>query len=238
VTIAELWASRTTWQTHHKITFYRNVHVYADRIIRMPLLTPPESHPIAGVSAKIEETGGVSSRSTLTRSAVPGMHGWQKQTDNRNGYVVIDGPDFQWQLEYLPQMDMGGARKFMTALNTAGRVAAIADAPVTTEVIPDSLDQLRKLAELRDAGIVTAEEFEAKKAKLQYSPDERHRAPQTTSAGWLGNGSRAALTARWPRRASRPGRCHFPRHPGEVSGVAGAGNHASCRALFRAVATR
>lgn len=152
--------------THHKITFYRNVHVYADRLIRMPILAQPESRPIAGVSAKIEETGAVSSRSTLARSAVPGMHGWQKQTDNRKGYVVIDGPDFQWQLEYLPQMDMGGARKFMTALNTAGRVAAIAAAPTTTEVIPDSLDQLRKLAELRDAGIVTAEEFEAKKAKL------------------------------------------------------------------------
>lgn len=152
--------------TNHKITFYRNVHVYADRIIRMPLLTPPESHPIAGVTAKIEETGAVSSRSTLTRSAVPGMHGWQKQTDNRKGYIVIDGPDFQWQLEYLPQMDMGGARKFMTALNTAGRAAAVAAAPATTDVIPDPLNQLRKLAELRDAEIVTAEEFEVKKAKL------------------------------------------------------------------------
>ncbi|MBM0255754.1 SHOCT domain-containing protein [Micromonospora sp. 4G55] len=31
---------------------------------------------------------------------------------------------------------------------------------------PDPLDQLRKLAELRDAGIVTAEEFEAKKRQL------------------------------------------------------------------------
>ncbi len=89
----------------------------------------PESRPIAGVSAKIEETGGFSSRSTLTRSAVPGMHGWQKQTDNRKGYIVIDGPDFQWQLEYLPQLDMGGARKFMTAVNTAGRTAALAAAP-------------------------------------------------------------------------------------------------------------
>ena len=150
---------------HDVIASYRDVHVYADRLIRMPLIAWPECRPIAGVSAKIEETGGVSSRSSLTRSMVPGMHGWQKQTDNRKGYIVIDGPDFQWQLEYLPQLDMGGARKFMTALNTAGRAAALAAAPAP-EVAPDSLDQLRKLAELRDAGIVTDEEFEAKKAKL------------------------------------------------------------------------
>jgi predicted Zn-dependent peptidase len=31
---------------------------------------------------------------------------------------------------------------------------------------PDVFEQLRKLAELRDAGIVTAEEFDAKKAEL------------------------------------------------------------------------
>jgi len=152
--------------THHGIASYRDVHVYADRLIRMPVLAGPESRPIAGVSAKIEEAGGISARSTLTRSAVPGMHGWQKQTDNRKGYIIIDGPDFQWQLEYAPQFDLGGARKFMTALNTAGRSAAPAAASAAPEAVPDSLDQLRKLAELRDAGIVTAEEFEAKKAKL------------------------------------------------------------------------
>jgi hypothetical protein len=31
---------------------------------------------------------------------------------------------------------------------------------------PDIADQIRKLAELRDAGILTSEEFEAKKADL------------------------------------------------------------------------
>lgn len=31
---------------------------------------------------------------------------------------------------------------------------------------PDIPDQIRKLGELRDAGVLTAEEFEAKKAEL------------------------------------------------------------------------
>ncbi len=35
-----------------------------------------------------------------------------------------------------------------------------------TPALPDIPDQLRKLAELRDAGILTNEEFEAKKAEL------------------------------------------------------------------------
>lgn len=37
---------------------------------------------------------------------------------------------------------------------------------VTSTAAPDSMDQLRKLAELRDAGILTSEEFESKKAEL------------------------------------------------------------------------
>jgi hypothetical protein len=41
--------------------------------------------------------------------------------------------------------------------------AAVA-APLVAE--PDVFEQLRKLAELRDAGIVTSDEFDAKKAEL------------------------------------------------------------------------
>lgn len=46
----------------------------------------------------------------------------------------------------------------------AAPAAPAAAAPATAQ--PDNLDQLKKLAELRDAGIVTEEEFEAKKKQL------------------------------------------------------------------------
>jgi Short C-terminal domain len=38
--------------------------------------------------------------------------------------------------------------------------------PARASAQPDIADQIRKLAELRDAGILTSEEFEAKKADL------------------------------------------------------------------------
>jgi hypothetical protein len=47
----------------------------------------------------------------------------------------------------------------------AGRSAS-APAANSPEKTPDSLDMLRKLGELKDAGILTAAEFEAKKAEL------------------------------------------------------------------------
>jgi hypothetical protein len=153
-------------RTTRSIQSFQNVHLYQNRIIKLPVLDDAECRPIVGTSASVEETGTISSRSTLTRSLVPGMHGWQKKTDNRKGYVVIEGPDFQWQIEYLPQLDLGGARKFVTAVNTAARSAAGPAATPATAPAPDPLDQLRKLAELRDAGIVTNEEFDAKKAQL------------------------------------------------------------------------
>lgn len=152
------------------IASYNGVHVYPDRIIRLPDIAGgmigvvAECRPVAGVSASTEQDGAVSARSTLTRSMVPGMHGWQKKTDSRRGFLVIDGPDFQWQVAFTPQFNQGaGARKFAAAVTTAGRQAAPA---ASAAGAPDPLDQLRKLAELRDAGIVTAEEFEAKKAAL------------------------------------------------------------------------
>jgi hypothetical protein len=38
--------------------------------------------------------------------------------------------------------------------------------PVPQPQAPDVMDQLKKLGELRDAGVLTSEEFEAKKADL------------------------------------------------------------------------
>ena len=51
-----------------------------------------------------------------------------------------------------------GGKRTVTWRKQAGEPAASGP--------PDVMDQLRKLGELRDAGILTAEEFEAKKAEL------------------------------------------------------------------------
>ncbi|GAB2987630.1 hypothetical protein GCM10027184_45770 [Saccharothrix stipae] len=50
--------------------------------------------------------------------------------------------------------------------NRLSSQSAPATQPVATSTEPDVFEQLRKLGELRDAGIVTAGEFEAKKREL------------------------------------------------------------------------
>lgn len=104
------------------ISSYVDLHLYSDRLIWLKTFEESESQPITEVSAIADETGAVHSRSTLARSAVPGMHGWQKKDDNRKAYIVVDGPDFQWQVEY-PTNQSDLARKFISAVNTKSRQA-------------------------------------------------------------------------------------------------------------------
>ncbi|WP_433274049.1 SHOCT domain-containing protein [Pseudonocardia xinjiangensis] len=53
----------------------------------------------------------------------------------------------------------------MTGVGAAAAAAPPA-APGPRPIPPSALDELRKLAELRDAGTVTQQEFEAAKARL------------------------------------------------------------------------
>lgn len=63
--------------------------------------------------------------------------------------------------------DLQGMEAFTRAVKAAMTAAAAPPAPVAAAAAqPDLVDQLRRLGELRDAGIVTPEEFEAKKAEL------------------------------------------------------------------------
>jgi hypothetical protein len=63
---------------------------------------------------------------------------------------------------------------YMIAVKPAGELVVVyeyrppqtAQTPAQPPAIPDAIDQLRKLAELRDARILTPEEFETKKAAI------------------------------------------------------------------------
>lgn len=109
--------------------------LFPDRIIRLPLIGPPlfdgtnyddMMRPIEGVEAELVESGSVSSRATLTRTLVPGAHGWQKKMDNRDFRLVITGSNFEWTIEVQGTGPggsrlVGQVRKFAAAVNDVGR---------------------------------------------------------------------------------------------------------------------
>lgn len=108
-----------------RIAELAGVNVFADRIVRLNTWPLPggEVQPVAGVEASVDLSGGVSGRATLTRTAIPGAHGWQKKVDTRETWLVVDGPDFQWTVQ-VPQILSGQARGFAATVTTTGRRAA------------------------------------------------------------------------------------------------------------------
>lgn len=88
--------------------------------------------------------------------------------DTRQSYLTIEGPQVGISVKLGANSSgvVAAARKFAATVNKLAQQhgPATAPAPPTTEVsIPD---QIGKLAELRDKGVLTGEEFEAKKAEL------------------------------------------------------------------------
>lgn len=152
---------------------FSSLHVFPDRIINKPVIGAAEERPLAGVSASVEQAGQRGSRSTLTRSMVPGLHGWQKSTDDRSAWLTIDGPDFQWTFNIgTDSLSLRMARQFAAQLTGWGRhaAAAMAAEPPTTTEPPTATsglaEQLSSLAELHSSGALSAEEYTAAKARL------------------------------------------------------------------------
>jgi Short C-terminal domain len=88
--------------------------------------------------------------------------GWRGQKT----YVIIEGPHVA--IAQKLSSNSGAARKaaerFVSQVNsTAQRLGTVTSSGVDQL---DSLDQLEKLGKLRDSGVISDEEFEAKKADL------------------------------------------------------------------------
>ena len=97
------------------------------------------------------------------------------------GFVALQGPGLEssdmsylrsgkndpWKVPHaLAIADKNQARERAAILRALVAEAQQAGQAATSATVPDVTDQLRKLGELRDAGIVTEEEFAAKKAEL------------------------------------------------------------------------
>ncbi|MGY1745284.1 PH domain-containing protein [Blastococcus sp. SYSU D00695] len=92
-----------------------------------------------------------------------------------SGQVVLDNIENPHQVYDLLAPLVSEARhkktierqsQYVHQMNPGVAYAAAAPAPAPAPAEPDLVDQLRRLGELRDAGILTEEEFAAQKAKL------------------------------------------------------------------------
>lgn len=81
-----------------------------------------QTQPLTNVTATVESVGQLQRRITATRLATIGVFAlaMQKKQDDRELYMTIVGPQFEWLIEYAP--DSGaGARKIAAIINTAAR---------------------------------------------------------------------------------------------------------------------
>jgi hypothetical protein len=123
-----------------------NFAVYADRIE-----TPKGTHPLTRAVHAEVETGG----------------GFAKRRDRRELYLLVEGDD--WSVTHQCDRDRGDkVRRFAQAVNQAVRQLPEATDPsdVQPAATPDPAETLKKLAELRDDGLLTQKEFETKKTEL------------------------------------------------------------------------
>jgi hypothetical protein len=89
----------------------------------------------------------------------------RKKVDHRELYLIVEGVG--WAISVAVDPDQGAkARAFAARINAAGSVAAAAGSTEEPAAAVDIPDQIRQLGALRDAGLLTQDEFASKKTEL------------------------------------------------------------------------
>lgn len=114
--------------------------VFSDKILKRQGALG-EMHPLAGVVASVENVGGVSARTTLTRAATVGG-GWQKENDDRQMFLSVEGPEFSWLVDISPKSDLlrsqliTAARQFVAQTNLTARKLSVSTDPEGEGQVP------------------------------------------------------------------------------------------------------
>jgi len=122
---------------------------------------------IAGARATVDAAGQLTARITATRLVLTGplALGMRKKVDHRELYLIVEGVG--WAISVAVDPDQGAkARAFAARINAAGSVAAAAGSTEEPAAAVDIPDQIRQLGALRDAGLLTQDEFASKKTEL------------------------------------------------------------------------
>ena len=81
-----------------------------------------ETRSLAGVTATLDVSGNINRRITATRLVATGVLAlaWRKAQDDRELWLLVDGPDFQWVMRIAAKGE-AAARAYAARINTAAR---------------------------------------------------------------------------------------------------------------------
>lgn len=109
-----------------------------------------------GASATVDSAGSLDKRITASRIVLTGIFAlaWQKKKDNRELYILIDGPDYSMAMRVDPKRS-NDARKFAAGINTIARGGTVSGANLGTDSATAAIteDKARRRKERKDAGL-------------------------------------------------------------------------------------
>ena len=124
------------------------------------------------VALEVEGPEQASQRVTVTRALAVGVFALAAKKKSKAAVLIVRTPDGEEALFQTEKYTAAELRTKLTPFISQLRVAqAQSPAPVEAAAKPsgvdsDPVEQIRKLGELRDQGLLTPEEFEAKKTEL------------------------------------------------------------------------
>jgi hypothetical protein len=128
-----------------------------------------EAVPIEGARASVDTSGAIDKRVTATRLLLTGpfAFGLRKKKDDRALFLLIEGGGSAFVVDVDPKKEKK-AREFAAKVNAAGHVRPVPPAPgaAATSAADDLLAQVKVLGQLHASGVLTDQEFAAKKAEL------------------------------------------------------------------------
>lgn len=130
------------------------------------ILYRDKSCALGGAHAEVTTAGDLHRQFAPAKLLAFGLLGATKKKDTREVYLAVESTDGGFLAEVAPDRQKA-AREIAVKINALGKQlqpAALATSEAATN--GDIPDQIRKLAELRDQGILTEEKFEAKKTEL------------------------------------------------------------------------
>lgn len=135
---------------------------FAGIVVSGGVVAAPEGTcPVGSVVVEVEAGGQIRTQHSVPAVLVFGVLGLaaNQRIDERTLYLSVSGPGLGIAVE-LPADRVASARAFAARLQSLGAKGEAISAS------PDIPEQIRKLSELREAGVLTDAEFAAKKADL------------------------------------------------------------------------